>query len=221
MTTLLTVNKGLWDDKDFQSHLKHIYHQTKSPKEFFSSALLPLSSMHHSTYQATDNNEAVSLHIPVPKSFTSHSLSCPDPAPLPFPPSTTVSGSASSLPISLLLAATRLTALHDPGLDISHPQSLAPLAISFPAAYAEYVRLLTSAKASASASGAAATPGRVWGRDVAREAWERLVSWGVVVPVGGGGGSADGRMFRIEVSFEEVAELVGAGGALGKWWRDG
>ncbi|PGH12885.1 hypothetical protein AJ79_03985 [Helicocarpus griseus UAMH5409] len=206
--------QGLWTDHAFQTHLQRIYHQTKSPKDFFASALLPISSLYH----GLNSSE---LRPPTPKSFYSHPLSCPDPASLPFPPSTS-STSNTSLPLSLLLAATRLTALHDSGLNTSHPQTTAPLTLSFPAAYAEYVRLLTSAKISASASGAAATPGRVWGKDVAREAWERLVGWGLVVPVGGGSGMGDGRMFRIEISFEEVLDGVGDSGvgALGRWWRE-
>lgn len=122
--------------------------------------------------------------------------------------------------MALLLAATRLAALFDPGND-GQAQCLSPLALSFPAAYAEYVRLLTSAKTSASVSGAAATPGRVWGRDVARESWEKLVSWGLVTPVGGGNGTADGQMFRVEISFEEVVEMAGSSSSLGQWWRDG
>ena len=145
------------------------------------------------------------------------SLTCPDPGPLPFPSSLTGSASATSLPLSLLLAATRLTALYDPGSDAANSQSLA---LSFPAAYAEYVRLLTSAKATAAAQGAAATGGRVWGRDVSREAWEKLVDWGLVVSLGSGNGTTDGTMFRVEINFEEVADMVGGGGSLGKWWRD-
>lgn len=157
-----------------------------------------------------------SLEIPTPESFVTQSLVCPDPAPLPFPSSMTGSTSATSLPLSLLLAATRLAALHDPGSDAANAQSLA---LSFPAAYAEYVRLLTAAKATAAAQGATATGGRVWGRDVSREAWEKLVNWGLVVPLGSGNGTTDGTMFRVEVSFEEVADMVGGGGSLGKWWR--
>jgi origin recognition complex subunit 4 len=126
-----------------------------------------------------------------------------------------------SLPLSLLLVATRLTALYGRGLNINHPQILAPVSISFPAAYAEYVRLLISARASAAASGASATPGRIWGKDVAREAWEKLIDWGIVVPLSGGS-TGDGRMFKIEISFEEVTNLAGnGGGALGRWWREG
>jgi origin recognition complex subunit 4 len=165
------------------------------------------------------DGESTSLEVPIPQSFVSHNLACPDPAPLPFALSMTGSASSTSLPLSLLLAATRLTALHDPGLDMGNPQDVAPLALSFPAAYAEYVRLLTSAKANAAAQGAAVTGGRVWGRDVSREAWEKLVGWGVVVPLGSGNGTTDGKMFRVEVSFEEVTDMVGGGGSLGRWWR--
>lgn len=127
-----------------------------------------------------------------------------------------------SLPLSLLLAATRLTALREPGNNAGQPQTIAALTLSFPAVYAEYVRLLTSAKASASASGAAATPGRIWGKEAAREAWEKLVEWGLVVPATSGSVMGDGRMFRIEVSFEEAVDSMGASGsgALGRWWRD-
>lgn len=208
--------QNLCNDKDFQFHLKKIYHQTKSVKEFLTSALLPISELHLST-QAADKP---TFRIPTPKSFASQSLACPDPAPLPFSTSTTASFSPSSLPLSLLLAATRLTALFDPGNDGVQAQSIAPLALSFPAAYTEYVRLLTSAKTSASISGAAATPGRVWGRDVARESWEKLVTWGLVTPVGSGNGTADGQMFRVEISFEEVVEMAGTGSSLGQWWRE-
>ncbi|KAL2834450.1 origin recognition complex subunit 4 C-terminus-domain-containing protein [Aspergillus cavernicola] len=205
--------QGLWADPAFQTHLRRIYHQTKSIKEFFTSALIGITGLHHSTPST--------IPVPTPTTFSDHPLSCPDPAPLPFSASITASASPSSLPLSLLLAATRLAALYDPGLETAQPQDLAPLALSFPAAYAEYVRLLTSAKTSASVSGASVTPGRVWGRDVAREAWERLVSWGLISVVGGGSGTADGRMFRVEISFEEVVDMVGSGGSLGRWWRDG
>ena len=87
--------------------------------------------------------------------------------------------------------------------------------MSFAAAYSEYVRLLTSAKVTAStASGASATAGRIWGREVSREAWEKLMMWGLVVPA-----TRDTTMFRVEVSFEEVAEMVGVSGSLGRWWK--
>ncbi|KAA8650625.1 hypothetical protein EYZ11_002744 [Aspergillus tanneri] len=208
--------QGLWSDEAFRAHLQRIYYQSKSVREFLTSALIGMTELYYSTYPSADE-DGLSFQIPTPTTFSSQSLSCPDPAPLPFSVSTTVS--SSSLPLSLLLAATRLAALFDPGLEAS--QSTGPLALSFPAAYAEYVRLLTSAKTSASVSGAVATPGRVWGQEVAREAWEKLVSWGLIGAVGGGSGTANGRMFRVEISFEEVVAMAGSGGSLGKWWRDG
>ncbi|KAE8353969.1 origin recognition complex subunit 4 C-terminus-domain-containing protein [Aspergillus coremiiformis] len=211
--------QGLWSDEVFQAHLRRIFFQTRSAKEFFTSAVIGMMELHYSTCNPTGG--AATLQVPTPATFSTQSLSCPDPAPLPFSTSTTAAASPSSLPLSLLLAATRLAALYDPGLEATQPQNLGPLALSFPAAYAEYVRLLTFAKTSASVSGAAATPGRVWGRDVAREAWEKLISWGLISPVGGGSGTADGRMFRVEISFEEVVDMAGSGGSLGKWWRDG
>ncbi|KAK2759484.1 hypothetical protein FQN54_002962 [Arachnomyces sp. PD_36] len=219
--------QDLWQDSNFQTHLQQIYYTSKSPKDFYTSALLPLTTLHHSTYLPQK------FQIPTPKTFITHSLSCPDPAPLPFPPipAAATSTSTTSLPLSLLLAATRLTALHDPGLNSKSTTKPTALNLSFSIAYTEYVRLLTSAKASASASGATATAGRVWGRDVAREAWGKLVKWGILEPVGsgansyedggGGGGGEDGKMYRAEVSFEEVVELVGVEGSLGRWWRDG
>lgn len=214
MVSVAYIEQGLWNDAEFQPHLRRIYHQTKSVKEFFTSSILPMSNLLHSTYDP-DN-----LQIPTAKDFTTQTLTCPDPAPLPFSTSASNTANNTSLPLSLLLAATRLTAIHDPGNDATmNPQNVGPLTLSFPAAYAEYVQLLTSAKVSASVSGAAATPGRVWGREVALEAWEKLVNWGLVVPVGGGSGVADGRMFRVEVSFEEAVEMVDSGGSLGRWWR--
>ncbi|KAJ6013877.1 hypothetical protein N7540_008468 [Penicillium herquei] len=212
-----TYLQNLSNDKDFQFHLKRIFNQTKSVKEFLTSALLPIGELNLSTQGA----DKPTIQIPTPKSFVSQSLSCPDPALLPFSTSNGSASSPSSLPLALLLAATRLAALFDPGHDAIQAQSIAPLALSFPAAYAEYVRLLTSAKTSASVSGAAATPGRVWGRDVARESWEKLVSWGLVTPVGAGNSTADGQMFRVEISFEEVVEMAGSSSSLGQWWRDG
>ncbi|KAJ5907630.1 hypothetical protein N7495_000312 [Penicillium taxi] len=208
--------KHLWNDKDFQYYLRKIFNQTKSVKEFLTSALIPVGEL----YLSSQESDTAAFQIPTPKSFVTQTLACPDPAPLPFSTSSGSSSSPSSLPLALLLAATRLAALFDPGHDGVQSQSLSPLALSFPAAYAEYVRLLTSAKTSASVSGAAATPGRIWGRDVARESWEKLVIWGLVTPVGSGNGTADGQMFRVEMSFEEVVEMAGSSTSLGQWWRD-
>lgn len=46
------------------------------------------------------------------------------------------------------------------------------------------------------------------------------MNWGLVVSLGSRNGTTDGTMFRVEISFEEVADMVGGGGSLGKWWRN-
>ncbi|EGE00636.1 origin recognition complex subunit Orc4 [Trichophyton tonsurans CBS 112818] len=201
--------QDLFEDAEFAGHLEPIYYRSKSVRDFFRSALVPITSM------ALGSVTGTKAELPGAQSFASNSLACPDPAPLPF---TQLSGSTSnvSLPLSLLLTATRLTALHE------STATAASHSLSFAAVYSEYVRLLTAAKASASASGAAATPGRVWGKEAAKEAWEKLVEWGLVLPANGYG-MGDGKTFRVEVSFEEAVAALGStgAGALGRWWRDG
>ncbi|KAL1953751.1 hypothetical protein VTO42DRAFT_2315 [Malbranchea cinnamomea] len=210
-----TYVEDLIKDPSLQNLLRQIFYRTRCPKDFFASALIPLSSLFLDSQNGT-------LEIPTAESFASNTLSCPDPPPLPLSIPSNVSTSTISLPLSLLLTATRLTALHDPGLSASNAHASGTFTLSFATVYAEYVRLLTSAKASASASGAAATPGRIWGKDAAREAWEKLVDWGLVVPVSADVGIGDAKMFRVEISFEEVVEAMGqeGSGALGRWWRD-
>ncbi|KAJ5974136.1 hypothetical protein N7481_011346 [Penicillium waksmanii] len=185
--------KHMWEDKDFQFHLKRIYNQTKSVKEFLTSAILPITDLHLSTHGV----DKPSVKIPTPKHFSSQALSCPDPAPLPFSTSVSASSSSSSLPLALLVAATRLAALFDPGNEGMQAQNFC----------------LCVWRGGYGWSGL--------GRDVSREAWEKLVTWGLVTPVGSGNGTADGQMFRVEISYEEVIDMAGSGGSLGQWWRDG
>ncbi|KAI5286328.1 hypothetical protein KEM54_006877 [Ascosphaera aggregata] len=213
-------SQGLLKDDELRDQLQMIFYQTNSPGEFFSSSIYPLTRFYHSL---NNPDPETPISVPTPQSF--RSLTCPDPAPFPFQQTITSSSSTTSLPLSLLLAATRLTAIHDTGSVSNYASfSAAPLSLSFAAVYSEYVRLITSAKVSASVSGAAATSGRVWSKDVAREAWEKLAEWGLIVPANvGTAGAGDLRKFRMETPFEEVLDELGeqeAGGALGKWWRE-
>jgi hypothetical protein len=53
----------------------------------------------------------------------------------------------------------------------------------------------------------------VLGRDISLAAWERLVGYELLVPVGiGGGGARDfgagGRMWKVDVGLEEIAGAV-------------
>lgn len=57
---------------------------------------------------------------------------------------------------------------------------------------------------------------------MAQESWEKLVDWGLIMPVARGSGIGGTRTFRVEVSFEEVVDSMGeaGSGALGRWWKD-
>ncbi|KAH8145166.1 uncharacterized protein LAJ45_10830 [Morchella importuna] len=117
----------------------------------------------------------------------------------------------SDLELSLLIAAARLDIVSDTDT------------CNFSMAYSEYAGLVGGVKVAAAAAGVVA--GRVWGREVARGAWERLAGWGLLTAVGKGGGGAEG-MWRVEVGLGEIGGVVERGGTgggravLGKWCRE-
>ncbi|KAI5836903.1 origin recognition complex subunit 4 C-terminus-domain-containing protein [Morchella snyderi] len=117
----------------------------------------------------------------------------------------------SDLELSLLIAAARLDIVSDTDT------------CNFHMAYGEYASLVGGVKVAAAAAGVVA--GRVWGREVARGAWERLAEYGLLTAVGKGGAGAEG-MWRVEVGLGEIGGVVEKGGAgggrggLGKWCRE-
>jgi len=133
-----------------------------------------------------------------------------------------------TLHLSLLVAAARLDTIHN----------LA--ALNFNLVYSHYAELVTRSKTQRSASGLMVTGGglRMWSKETARHAWEDLGHWEVIVPVTGLGvgpgedgasENADSRMWRVDVSLDEVAWAVkeklgsvgvGVGEQLGKWCRE-
>ena len=117
--------------------------------------------------------------------------------------------SLSSLQLALLISAARLTIIHDTDI------------VSFALCYAEYVSLASKAKIAASAAGALAHGagiGRVWGKEVARGAWEGLVRKELVLPEGGKGNVN----VRVDVRLEEIGEVDGVelGPVMGRWCRE-
>ncbi len=94
-------------------------------------------------------------------------------------------------------------------------------------AYDEYSSLTSRYKIQTSSTGVAAlgASAKVWGREVALAAWERLVEYGLLVPSGIGGGGRDfgagGRMWKIDVGLEEITGSVdGLSGVMAKWCRE-
>jgi len=132
--------------------------------------------------------------IPSAADFTSNTLLSPD-SKLHILPG------LSEIELALLISAARLDVILDTDT------------CNFSMAYDEYMNLATRAKLMSSASGAAALGGasRVWSREVAMGAWERLETLDLLVlalGAGGGGGVTDvgraGKLWKVDVGLEEI-----------------
>jgi origin recognition complex subunit 4 len=99
---------------------------------------------------------------------------------------------------------------------------------NFAMAYDEYSSLTSRHKIQTSSSGVTAlgASAKVWGREVALGAWERLAEYNLLVSAGFGGGSArdfgaGGRMWKVDVGLEEITGSVeGLSGVMAKWCRE-
>ncbi|KAL8809829.1 MAG: hypothetical protein Q9223_002086 [Gallowayella weberi] len=141
-----------------------------------------------------------STNIPTPASWITAPLLPPD-SKLQLLPS------LSDLELSLLIAAARLDIILDTNT------------CSFASVYDEYVLLARRVKLQSNNVSAVGGAGaRVWGKDVARGAWERLMDLELVIGAGGGGG---GQMCRVDVALEEIGPSVaGMGPTLARWCRE-
>jgi origin recognition complex subunit 4 len=122
----------------------------------------------------------------------------------------------SELELALLIAASRLDIILDTDT------------CNFGMAYDEYSSLTSRHKIQTSSTGMAAlgSSAKIWGREVALGAWERLVEYELLVPAGIGGGAGrdfgvGGRMWKIDVGLEEITgSVVGMSGVMAKWCRE-
>jgi len=124
----------------------------------------------------------------------------------------------SELELSLLIAAARLDIILDTDT------------CNFAMVYDEYSSLTSRHKIQTSSTGLTAmgSGAKVWGRDVALAAWEKLTEYEVLVPMSLGVGNgrsqdtgASGRMWKIDVGLEEIAgSVVGLSGVMSKWCRE-
>ncbi len=184
------------DDATFDAFLLKIYTRTKSIPSFLTACLLPVSLLSPT-------------HIPTGLDFATQTLLPPD-SKLHLLPG------LSDLELSLLIAAARLDIILDTDM------------CSFSMAYDEYQQLASRVKAQSSAAGQTAVGGgaRIWGREVASGAWERLTELELILPATGGNGRgemgrANGRMWRVDVGLEEIGpSLSGMSGVMAKWCRE-
>lgn len=204
---------------DTQDLIQRVYQTTRSLPELFAALYIPIATLQLSTEVASNTLQLCSTVSDLPANL---SLLCDLP----------------TLHLSLLIAATRLDTIHN----------LAT--VNFNLVYAHYAELISRSKLQITASGAVAVGAslRQWSRDSARSAWEDLGSYDLMVPatgsgVGSGSGNRDGaanmgdsiggegasvRMWRADVTLEEVAWAVkqkwresgGARDVLAKWCRE-
>jgi len=170
--------------------LHRIYYTTKSVNDLLAALMSPIATLPSSanTHTAIHDHLVTSL---------SPQLSPPD-------SKLTLLAMLSTLQLALLICAARQTTIHSTET------------VSFNLAYEEYKLLASKAKIQAAASGAMGAGGRLWTKDVAKDAWMDLVDMGLMlddVYSGRGGGGTAG---RADVSLEEIGQ---SGVDLGSWAR--
>ncbi|MCJ1341373.1 hypothetical protein MMC09_006669 [Bachmanniomyces sp. S44760] len=186
------------NDKVFERLLRQIYARSKSIATFMTAAYLPISMLS-------------STRIPTGVDFVQNALLPPD-------SKLELLSGLSELELSLLIAAARLDII------------LSTDTCNFNMVYDEYVQLASKVKLQSSASGAVAVAGgaRVWNREIAFGAWEKLADLDFVVPAQGIGGVAaagdvgkGGKMWKVDVSLEELGACrLDMSSATAKWCRE-
>ncbi|KAM0810664.1 putative Origin recognition complex subunit 4 [Seiridium cardinale] len=188
--------EALQKRSSFQDHLEYQFYTTKSVAAFLTTMILPLSAL---------STSSLDLKIPSPSPKVVQ-LDAPD-------SKLHLLAALSDLDLSLLIAAARLDI-------VAHTDT-----VNFAMAYDEYSSQMGKQRVQSASSGmlALGAGGRTWGRAVAGMAWERLVSLGLLIPAGIGGrsnaahGGLEGKMWKLDVSLEEIPTAVELPGFLVKW----
>ncbi|PVH86050.1 hypothetical protein DL98DRAFT_583133 [Cadophora sp. DSE1049] len=182
-------------DAIFKHQVQSEFYRSKSVPAFFTSCIIPIANL------APGN-------LPLTGKLFANTLSAPD-------SKLHILQGLSELELALLIAAARLDIILDTDT------------CNFAMAYDEYSNLTSRYKIQTSSTGVTAlgASAKVWGRDVALGAWERLAEYGLLVPAGIGGGGrnfgARGRMWKIDVGLEEIPGSVDSlSGVMAKWCRE-
>ena len=174
--------------------LRRTYYTTKSVNDLLGALLIPLSTLPASAATAT----AIQEHI---TTALSPKLVSPD-------SKLTLLSTLSTLQLALLICAARQTAIHSTET------------VSFNLAYEEYKLLASKAKIQAAASGAMGAGGRLWTKDIAKDAWIDLIDVGLMMEDGYSGRAGGGAAGRADVSLEEIARSGVDLGSWGRWCKE-
>ncbi|KAG5915617.1 hypothetical protein E4U42_007967 [Claviceps africana] len=191
----------LYKQRPFQHLLQYHFFTTKSAAAFFTEWILPLSAL-----SARD----MTLVSPTAMSQGTTTLAPPDSR-------LQLLSTLSDLDLAMLISAARLDI-------VAHTDT-----VNFAMAYDEYGSLMAKQRVQSSTAGMLALGGlaRTWSRGVAGIAWERLISLGLLVPAGIGGGGRgsghaglDGKMWKVDVALEEVPTAVKLSPLMARWCRE-
>ncbi|KUI60723.1 Origin recognition complex subunit 4 [Cytospora mali] len=187
----------LYSDQSFKDHLEYHYFSTKSVPAFLDSCVLPLAAL-----------SPTNLSLPfAPTPSTGLTIDPPD-------SKLHLLESLSDLDLSLLISAARLDI-------VAHTDT-----VNFAMAYDEYTTLIGRQRVQSATSGMLAMGGgvRVWGRGIAESSWERLVALELLLPTGmgarGGHGGIEGRMWKVDVTLEEIPTAVKLNAIHARWCRE-
>ncbi|EXJ81012.1 hypothetical protein A1O3_07300 [Capronia epimyces CBS 606.96] len=225
-----TIQTRLLHSSTGQDLLKKTFYSTKSISDVLAAVYIPIAMLNvPPSSEETPVSDQQAPGIPGLGVSSAASLS---------PPSLlTLLPHLPTLHLTLLICAARLETIH------SLP------ALNFTLVHSHYTELITRSRMQRSVLSSLTRGGAVtgaalrsWSKDTVRAAWEELVQWELLVPVSGLGGGASGgrlgdeglggdgvatRMFRVDVTLDEVAWAVkeklghvGTGEVLEKWCKE-
>ncbi|ODQ50274.1 origin recognition complex, subunit 4 [Saitoella complicata NRRL Y-17804] len=190
-------------DKAFRRFVHRIFATTKDPTTFYSACIPALTTL-----------SSASL-LPSASDLLSNTLESPD-------SKLHLVEGLSLVEMCMLISAARIDA-RDVEL------------CNFNMCYEEYKTLASKSAIAASAGGGVVSSGggvRLWSRDVAMEAWEKLATLDLIIPAttststttGGSGLSRECRMWRVEFGLGELGGVVermkGLPSVVRRWCRD-
>lgn len=187
--------EALYKDAAFKEHLEYHYYSSKSVPAFFRSCVLPLANLSPTSMSLRFDPTPGTILTTDPPDSKLHLLEA-----------------LSDLDLSLLISAARLDI-------VAHTDT-----VNFAMAYDEYTTLIGRQRVQSATSGMLALGGgvRIWGRGVAEMSWERLASLGLLLPTGLGGrhGGLEGRMWKLDVTLEEIPVAVKLNTILARWCKE-
>jgi origin recognition complex subunit 4 len=194
LDTWNTAIEGVFESDAVVGLLRRTYYTTKSVNDLLGALLIPLSTLPSSAATASAIQEHITTALG-PK------LMSPDSKLI-------MLSTLSTLQLALLICAARQTAIHSTET------------VSFNLAYEEYKLLASKAKIQAAASGAMGAGGRLWTKDIAKDAWMDLIDVGLMMEDGYSGRTGGGAAGRADVSLEEIARSGVDLGSWGRWCKE-